>query len=63
MQASDTVTRGSFSTGADFACLLFVLYRLHKKVDKSVITLCFAKRLDVRWFFIKIDCLSTYNPE
>ena len=34
-----------------------------KKVDKSEIALSFAKRLNVRCFFIKIDCFGTYNLE
>ena len=36
---------------------------IKKKVDKSVIALCFAKRLNVRCFFIKIDCFGTFNLE
>ena len=39
-------------------------YRVYKKkVDKSEIALCFAKRLNIRCFFIKIDCFGTYNLE
>ena len=34
-----------------------------KKVDKSEIAFCFAKRLNVRCFFIKIDGFGTYNLE
>ena len=40
------------------------LYRVYKKkVDKSEIALCFAKRLNIRCFFIKRDCFGTYNLE
>ena len=34
-----------------------------KKVDKSEIALCFAKRLNIRCFFIKRDCFGNYNLE
>ena len=38
------------------------IYRVYKKkVDKSEIALCFAKRLNVRCFCIKIDCFGTYR--
>ena len=44
--------------------LAFHIYRVYqKKVDKSEIALCFAKRLNIRCFFIKIDCFGTYNLE
>ena len=33
------------------------------KKDKSEIALCFAKPLNLRCFFIKIDCFGTYNLE
>ena len=40
------------------------IYRVYqKKVDKSEIALCSAKRLNIRCFFIKIDCFGTYNLE
>ena len=43
---------------------IYILYRVYqKKVDKSEIALCFAKRLNVRCFFIKIDGFGTYNLE
>ena len=39
-------------------------YRVYqKKVDKSEIALCFARRLNIRYFFIKRDCFGTYNLE
>ena len=45
-------------------CYIKLLYRVYqKKVDKSEIALCFAKRLNIRWFFIKRDCFGTYNLE
>ena len=40
------------------------VYRVYqKKVDKSELALCFAKRLNIRCFFIKRDCFGTYNLE
>ena len=44
--------------------LYIYVYRVYKKkVDKSEIALCFTKRLNIRCFFIKIDCFGTYNLE
>ena len=43
---------------------LTCFYRVHKKkVDKSEIAFGFAKRLNIRCFFIKRDCFDTYNLE
>ena len=40
------------------------VYRVYKKkVDKSEMAVCFAKRLNIRCFFIKRDCFGTYNLE
>ena len=36
---------------------------MYKKVDKSEIAVCFAKRLNVQCFCIKIDWFGTYNLE
>ena len=53
---------------SNFILCIQLRYNLHytgciKKVDKSEIALCFAKRLNIPWFFIKIDCFGTYNLE
>ena len=42
-----------------YVCMLYT--GCIKKIDKSEIALCFAKRLNVQCFFIKIDCFGTYN--